>query len=139
MRLVFLVMYISIFSSCSTITSNLLGHTLFMSDDDLPFNQYPKVIYLISDTSKCVFTERIAPVNKMWKPGVPNITNDEVDRLKTIAGRRGYNSISNVIIRDSNNPLGEADAYICPEDIYRKNSQYQNDKVFFDKVVKIID
>lgn len=104
-----------------------------------PFVPYPQKIFLILETKDCKFKEKIAPTRHLWRKGAPDAVEAELKRLQSLASVRGANSISNVVIKDANYPIGEADAYICPEEIYKKNIENQRDKEFFDKVVKVVD
>ena len=140
MKYIFVVLIIFTLNSCVAIDAFIgqsLGYHIFY--DGAPFVSYPERIFLISETKDCKFLGKIAPTSHMWKPGVTNLVQFELKRLQSMASVQGANSISNVVIKDANNPIGEADAYICPDEVYRQNADNQKDKVFFDKVVKVID
>lgn len=142
MKHMFLLLIIFTLSGCAIMVDGLLAQSLgyhMPYYDGAPFAPFPEKIFFILEIKDCKFKERIAPTSHMWRPGAANLVQLEVKRLQSIATVRGANSISNVVIKDANNPIGEADAYLCPEEIYLKNAENQKSKEFFDKVVKVVD
>ena len=119
----------------TTIMTFFTGCIIAKAPSDTPFNFNTNNVVLIDTESTCKFIEKISPTRKIWSAQERDLSDYEVDRLKAMAFRVGGNAITNVIITNPNDPIGQADSYKCDEKNFNKYKSLQNDKAFIQRVV----
>lgn len=120
------------------ILNTLFGCALYSPFDSAIGVDLRRVVVL-KDPDGCRYVGTISPNGKKWREGYDDTVLLEVHRLKGVSIKIGGNAIANVKVFDRNSPVGTADSYFCPKEIFEKNKGNPKDQKYIESLITIIE